>query len=178
MNSAFFSLIDKSNAGTNCRNSIKQMVLDDSSLLTDLVAIATDISIKNHYKAVWIVEMLAETDSELLASFIDVILNTVKEHKHQSAIRGISRTIYYLEKSKSILLTALQEEKIIEYALDGLIGDYKVAPKVYNMYTLGNLSSNYIWLKEELKSIIDNDYSIQSPAYKAASREVLKKIKK
>jgi hypothetical protein len=45
------------------------------------------------------------------------------------------------------------------------------------MYTLCHYAQKEDWIKEELRQIIDKDYLTQSAGYKAAAREVLKKIK-
>lgn len=176
MNENFHNQIAKSNAGTNCRNNLKKLVLDNTNLLVDLIKMALNLSDKNHYKAVWIVEMIAETDALLLQPFVENLIEKFSKCKHESAIRGMSRVAYFIATSKIISTTENQNEKIIEYCLDGLIGDAKVAPKVYNMYTLLFYSAKYDWLKEELKNIIEKDYATQSAAYKAAAREVLRKI--
>ena len=172
----FFNRIAKSNASTNCRNGIRDLVLQNPKYLKDLVATATNLSNKNHYKAVWIIEMLAETHTELLIPFIDMICETISKYKHESAIRGISRTAFFLSTSKTISLSEIQQEKLIEVCLDWLIGNAKVAPKVYAMYTLSHYAKNQDWIKEVLKDIINKDFVPQSAGYKAAARQVLIKI--
>ena len=172
----FFNRIAKSNASTNCRNGIRDLVLQNPKYLKDLVATATNLSNKNHYKAVWIIEMLAETHTELLIPFIDMICETISKYKHESAIRGISRTAFFLSTSKTISLSEIQQEKLIEVCLDWLIGNAKVAPKVYAMYTLSHYAKNQDWIKEILKDIINKDFVPQSAGYKAAARQVLIKI--
>ncbi|WP_395062517.1 hypothetical protein [Flavobacterium sp.] len=176
MNADFYNQIAKSNASTDCRNNLKELVLDNPNLLVDLVQMAINISDKNNHKAVWIVEMIAETDTLLLQPFLTDLIESFSKHKHESAIRGMSRVAYFIATSKIISTTENQNEKIIEYCLDGLIGAAKVAPKVYNMYTLSFYTAKYEWLKEELKNIIEKDFATQSAGYKAAAREVLRKI--
>ncbi|MCF6130344.1 hypothetical protein L1S35_11725 [Flavobacterium sp. AS60] len=176
MDMTFFNRIAKSNASTNCRNGNRDFVLENPEYLKDLVAIATDLTNKNHYKAVWIIEMLVETHTKMLTPFVDVICETIPKYKHESAIRGMSRTAFFLSTSKAISLTETQQEKLIEICLDWLIGDAKVAPKAYAMYTLGHYAKNQDWIKEELQNIINKDFASQSAGYKAAAREVLKKI--
>jgi hypothetical protein len=88
----------------------------------------------------------------------------------------MSRTAFFLSTSKTISLTKIQQEKLIEICLDWLIGDAKVAPKAYAMYTLSHYTKNQDWIKEELQNIIHKDFANQSAGYKAAAREVLRKI--
>ena len=176
MNADFYNKIAKSNASTNCRNNLKKLVLDNANLLVDLIQIATTTSDKNHYKAVWITEMIAETHPELLTDFTSDLIASFSKCKHQSAVRGMSRVAYFISVSKEISLSESQQEKVIVTCLDWLIGDAKVAPKVYAMYTLSHFAKKHEWIKTELQNIIEKDFALQSAGYKAAARETLKKI--
>ncbi|TBX67654.1 hypothetical protein EZL74_09225 [Flavobacterium silvisoli] len=85
----FKDRIAQSNAGTNCRKGIHDFVVQNPEHMADLVELATDISNKNHYKAVWIIELLAESHPELLSPFTELICHSAAKYKHESAIRGI-----------------------------------------------------------------------------------------
>jgi hypothetical protein len=172
----FYNRVANSNASTNCRNGIRDFVLQNREYLNDIMTFGTDLTNKNQYKAVWIIEMVAETHPELLIPFIDSIGNIAGKYKHESSIRGISRTIFFLSTSKKITLAEEQQEQFIEISLDRLISDDKVAPKVFAMYTLLHFSKQHDWIKEELQNIINKDFTQQSAGYKAAAREVLRKI--
>ena len=102
MSSEFFNRIAKSNASTNCRNGIRDFVLENPEYINEIVAFGIDLTNKNQYKGVWIIEMLAETHPELLVPFINQIADVASKYKHESAIRGISRTILFLSTSKKI----------------------------------------------------------------------------
>jgi len=176
MNVDFYNKIVNANASTNCRNHLKKLVLDFPDLLVDLIQITIDTCDKNHFKAVWITEMIAETNTELLADFTSNLIASFSKCKHQSAVRGMTRVAYFLSTSKKITLKESEEEKVIETCLDWLIGDAKVAPKVYAMNTLCHFAKKHNWINEELHSIIEKDFALQSAGYKAAAKEVLKKI--
>ncbi len=176
MDKLFYSRIAKSNATIICRNRNRDLVLQHSEYLKDLIALAIDLKDKNHYKAVWIIEMLAESHPEILVAFLNEICEVAAKYRHESAIRGISRALLFLTISKKIILTQKQHEKIIEISLDRLIGAYKVAPKVYAMYALAHYAQSEEWIKEELKSTINKDFRHQSSGYKAGARAILQKI--
>ena len=178
MNTIFLNRIAKSNASTENRNALRDFVLQNPDCLEDLIQMGTDLADKNHHKAVWIIEMLAEHQTELLAPFVSRICSVISDYKHESAIRGMSRVAYFLSTSKAIVLTESQKEKLIEVCLDWLIGDAKVAPKAYAMYALCHHAKTEDWLKDELRQIINKDFHAQSAGYKAAAREVLEKISK
>ncbi len=178
MEMTFFNRIKESNASLDCRKDLRDYVSENPNLMSDLLASATDLTTKNHYKAVWIIEMLAETNIELLIPFIDQIFDTAPNYKHESAIRGISRTILFLTTSKKITLQIEHQKKCIETSLDRLISEAKIAPKVYAMYTLAHFAKNEDWIKQELLMIINKDYVFQSAGYKAAARAVLLQLSK
>ncbi len=70
-------------------------VLKQPEHLEELIAFGTDLNNKNHHKGVWIIEMIAEHQTELLIPFIDTICQTISEFKNDSAIQGhIARGIF------------------------------------------------------------------------------------
>jgi hypothetical protein len=176
MDLTFLNRIATSNASTNCRNVLRDFVLKHPDSLPELIQFGTDLTNKNHYKAVWILELLAEHNAEILIPFIDQICKTISQYKHESAIRGMSRVAFFLSTSKVVSLTEIQKEKMIEICLDWLIGDAKVAPKAYAMHTLAYYAKDRDWLKEELQSIVHKDFHSQSAGYKATAKTVLKQI--
>ena len=177
MKEILFSRLEKSNAGTNCRNGLRDFIFDHPEHLKDLIEFGTDLNNKNHHKAVWIIEMIAEHQTEMLSPFIEKICQTISGYKNDSAIRGMSRVAFFLGTSKNITLTEFQKEKLIEICLDWLIRDERVACKVYAMKTLHHFGKKEHWIAEEIKEIVGRDYACQSPGYKAAAKEILKHLK-
>ncbi|ESU20899.1 hypothetical protein FCR2A7T_12190 [Flavobacterium cauense R2A-7] len=177
MNSTFTDQLSKINASTENRNRMRDLVLQQPELLEELIAFGTDLNNKHHHKDVWIIEMLAEHQTEMLFPFIDTICQTISEYKNDSAIRGISRVAYFLGTSDKIKLSESQQEKLTEICLDWLIRDERVACKVYAMKTLYHFGKKEPWIADEVKEIVSRDYANQSAGYKAAAREILRKIK-
>ncbi|WP_313803558.1 hypothetical protein [Flavobacterium sp.] len=177
MSKSFTEQLSLINASTENRNRMRDFVLQNPEFLDDLITFGTDLTNKNHHKGVWIIEMLAEHQTELLAPFVDKICQTISNYKNDSAIRGISRVAYFLGISKNINLTESQHEKLVEICLDWLIRDERVACKVYAMKTLHHFGKKEPWIAEEVKDIVSRDYAYQSAGYKAAAREVLGKSK-
>lgn len=177
MENQFYEKLNSSNARTENRNKLLDFILKNPGYLNSLVAFGTDLSNKNHYKAVWIIEMIAEKQAEMLLPYIDVICEKVSKYKNDSAIRGMSRVVFFIGTSKKITLTEIQEEKFIEISLDWLIRDERVACKVYAMQTLCYFGEKHNWINDELKLIINKDYLNQSTGYKVVARKVLAMIK-
>lgn len=177
MNNDFVLQISNGNASVKSRQSNTNLVLENKHLLKDLIEMATDIDGKFHYKAVWIIEQIAEKNIELLFPYLNKILDTAPIYKHESAIRGISRTINFFSKSKKVKLTETQENRIIEICFDWLINpDIRLAPKVFAIYSLEQLSKKQPWILKDLAPIVEKDAENQSPGYRAAARKILKKI--
>ena len=59
-----------------------------------------------------------------------------------------------------------------------MINDEKVAPKAYAMTSLYLLGKEYSWINPELVLILERDFKMQSAAFKARARQILKKIEK
>ena len=79
--------------------------------------------------------------------------------------------------AKHLLLTKIQEQKIIESCFDWLIlENVKVATKAYSIRALFELGKKNEWVYLELKRILSEDYTKYSAAYKAVAREILKKL--
>jgi len=177
MNKILFARLEKSNASTECRNSLRDYILKNPDQLSDLIAFGTDLNNKSHHKGVWIIEMIAEHQTEILFPFVDRICQTISEYKNDSAIRGMSRVAYFLGASNTIKLSESQQEKLVEICLDWLIRDERVACKVYDMKKLHHFGKKELWIAEEVKEIVGRDYAFQSAGYKAAAREILKHLK-
>jgi hypothetical protein len=177
MKEILFNRLEKSNASTECRNGLRDFIFENQNQLKDLITFGTDLNNKNHHKAVWIIEMIAEVKTAMLLPYINSLCETISKYKNDSAIRGMSRVAFFLGTSKEITLTEYQQEKLIEICLDWLIREERVACKVYAMKTLVHFCKKEMWINDELKEILGRDYALQSAGYKAAAREVLGKIK-
>ena len=172
MNLAFYKLIEESTAHRLNREFIRDYVLQNPEKLQFLIEIALNEKDKIHIKACWSLEVIFENQPELILPYINEFLTKIGQYKNHSAIRPVSKICLFLSKSKTIKLTEKQEIKIIETCLDWLIQEEKVAAKVYSMRTLYQLSK-----KKELKTILSQDFFKHSAAYRAAAKEILKKLK-
>ena len=176
MNLAFYKLLEESTAHRISREYIRDYVFQNPEKLQYLMEIGLNEKDKIHIKACWSLELIFEIKLELILPYINEFLEKIGKFKNHSAIRPVSKICLFLSKSKTIKLTENQETKIIETCLDWLIQDEKVASKAYAMKALFVLGKKYDWIYEELKPILSQDYSNHSAGYKAAARNILKKI--
>ena len=177
MDQAFYKLLSESTAHRISREFIRDYVFENPEKLQYLMEIGLNEKDKIHIKACWSLELILEIKLELILPFLDDFLAKIGHYKDDSAIRSISKICMFLSKSKTIKLSENQETKIIETCLDWLIQDEKVAAKAYSMITLYNFGKKYSWINEELKTILSQDFFKHSAAYKAAAKEILKKLK-
>ena len=176
MKEVFISQLIKSNANTNSRNLLFNLALSNTDLITHLINFSFDISQKEHYEGIWIIEMIAEKEAHLLYPFIDKVCNESENIINKLATRGLSRTLLFI--STHLDLNENKEKEIIEKCLDWLISDERVACKIYAIRTLFYYSKKQNWLKAELTTILETDYNKHTSAYKAVAREILTKLKK
>jgi hypothetical protein len=181
MKTEFYKQIEACMAYRIDREKNRNFVLRKPEFLPELIKIAFDVIDKNHFKALWVLELICEKKLKIFTPFIDEFCEIIPSLTNDSAIRPASKICLFLSKSNhrsnGISLTQNQETQIIETCFDWLIRDEKVATKVYAMRTLFMLGKKYDWVHPEIKTIIQQDYSKHSPAYQAATRMLLKKLK-
>lgn len=170
------------------RERIAAIFFENRELIPNLMLCVFKIDYKLHYKAAWILEILLEKDLKILYPYMKYFTAHISKLQHESAIRPIAKicnwlAISYEKKLKKDLLNILTVkciEQIVETNFDWLIGDFKVATKVYSMNSLfyfGRLKSpEFLWIHNELKNIILQQINTSSPAYKARGRITLKLI--
>jgi hypothetical protein len=182
MSSSLYERVRNCSAHRKPRDENKDYILANPAEFAHLVAFAFDVADKDSHKACWILEIVAYEKLEWFMPPLDFICANLSKLNDESAIRPISKICQLLVaahfgKSKSsISLSQEQLQKITEADFDWLIGDTKVAAKAYAMRTLFEIGKHVDWIHPELKTILDKDYQHHSAAYKAAAREILKKL--
>ena len=178
MESNFYQQLENSSASRKSRDLNCELALENPENLKIVFDLAFDLENKNHFKAWWCLELVLEKELLLITSYLDFFTATISKYQHDSAIRPISKICMFLAKAKSITLTRKQEKQLIETCLDWLIQEEKVATKAYAIRALYEFSKKHLWIKNELKTILTQDYSLHSYAYQAVAREILKKLNK
>lgn len=165
------------------REKIRDFVLKRPEIFPALLEMAFDVDYKYHFKACWIIELVADARLEWMQNHLDLFCNSLPCLKDESGIRPIAKAVmmivnaHFSKKTNRITLSENQLEKLAEACFDWLISNTKVAAKAYAIRTLYVLGKKYDWIHPELKIILEKDYQSHSAAYKAVAREILKKIK-
>ena len=182
MKSVLVSKINQSTAHRKSRVYLSNYIIRHEDLLDEFITIAFDIHNENHVKAFWSLELVCEKKLKLFVPYLDSFCEVLPKLKNDSAIRPATKICMFLAKSNhrknGISLSQQQEHNLIEALIDRLIQNEKVAAKVYAMRALFVLGKKYKWVHEELKTIIEQDYSNHSAAYQGATRDLLKKLNK
>ncbi|MGL5112563.1 MAG: hypothetical protein ACRC6O_07995 [Flavobacterium sp.] len=181
MSSQLSSQLDYVSGCRDKRVLAAQFVFNHPTYFEELLAICFAVGDQKSYKACWVLEQIAIQKIEWLQPHLDYFSMNLRHLEHESAIRPMSKVSQLLaeahSKKKYIELTATQREQITESCFDWLITDTKVAAKCYCIRALFVLGKYNDWIYRELHIILAKDFPTQSAAYKAVSREILKKIK-
>lgn len=177
-----YQKIESSTCHVASRKMVSNFAMKDEKNLGEMIELAFDIQHELHIKAFWSLDLVCEKKLKQFVPYILGFCSILPKIKDDSALRPATRIAYFLTKSNhrknGISLTQEQEHNLIEALIDRLIQEEKVASKVYAMKALFILGKKYDWVHEELKTIIEQDYSNHSAAYQAATRNLLKKLKK
>jgi hypothetical protein len=181
MNSKMYQKIESSTAHVKSRVMISNLAMKSDENLQELIKIAFNIHHQLHVKAFWSLDFVGEKKLKLLVPYLDAFCEVLPKIKNDSSLRPATRIAMFLAKSNhrknGIKLSQEQEHLLIEALIDRLIQDEKVASKTYAMKALFVLGKKYHWIYEELKTILSKDYLNHSLGYKAAAKNILKRIK-
>lgn len=184
MKDSFYSLIENCTAHRPDRDRNAQLIFDHPERLTELMAVALNPTDPNHYKACWILELVLQKEIHRIVPHLDHFCKTLPSYAHDGAIRSLSKIVLFavtehglMAKSGAEFLSAPQLKIMTEVCFDWLIGNQKVAAKAYAMRALFEIGKLHPWIYRELRSILELGYSQHSAAYKAATKDLLRRMK-
>ncbi|WP_179339572.1 adenylosuccinate lyase [Winogradskyella ludwigii] len=162
------------------------LVIDNPELVVPLLEILFDVDDKISCRAAWVLEFMCSEKLEEIIPHLNTFTKNIHKVHLDSAVRPVAKVCEYLiyanySKTDNIIkshLSAKHKEKITEACFDWMISDQKVAPKAYAMTSLYLLGLEYDWIHPELVLILERDFKMQSAAFKARARQILKKIEK
>lgn len=166
----------------NSRQNAANFILANVELMDDFMQICFESQNSDHYKGCWVMELIAYEKLNWFQDYLVLICFKSKFLTNESAIRPLSKVVFllieahYKTSKNEIHFTEKQRQELIELNFDWLITDTKVASKVYAMRSLQLLGKEYNWIHPELETILSKDFSNHTAAYKAVSKDILKKI--
>ncbi|HLT34054.1 MAG TPA: hypothetical protein VKZ98_09715 [Aquaticitalea sp.] len=168
------------------RRMYANLVISNPAMFPKLLNILFMVDDEVSCRAAWVLEFLCGEKCDAIIPYLDVFTEHINKVHLDPAVRPVAKICEYLvtayySKEKNLIqdsLTHEHQEKIVEACFDWLINDEKVAPKAYAMHTLFLLGKDFDWIHPELKLILERDFQVQSSAFKARARHILKKIKR
>ena len=178
---SFRDLVASSTAARKCRDTLAQKVLDDPSLFPELLALAAAVKHRDHVKACWALERVLEQDFDLIVPHFAVFVPHLPNWTREGAVRSIAKIVWWSFLKHAKAPCFLSDETIdarVESAFTWLTSGHKVAAKVHAMRALYEAGKCRPWIYPQLVALIRKDFATQSPAYGAAAREVLAKLRR
>lgn len=177
MNSEHYTQIAGIKAYRKTRDFYKEKAFLEPPFLESLVAIGCNPTDKNHYKALWILELVAEEQITLLFPYLDLFCSQLSLYHLDPAVRPAAKICLFLVSKKDVKLCPFQEEKIIEGCLDYIIREAKVATVAYALRALFRLGKKHPWVHDELRLILSRELDNPSPGMKFVVKETLMHLK-
>ena len=177
MNSEHYTQIAGIKAYRKTRDHYKEIAFHDREFLASLIHVGCNPNDKNHYKALWILELVAEEKITLLFPYLDTFCAQLSLFIVDPAVRPAAKICLFLVSKKNVGLSPFQEEKIIEGCLDFIIREAKVATVAYALRTLFRLGKKYPWVHDELRLILSRELDNPSPGMKFVVKETLMHLK-
>ncbi len=170
------------NAKRSYRDEAAKVVLNNLSLLPDLVIKTFEVDDPLHIKAAWVLELVCLQDCSLLNDHIKQFIKGMPNLSHESALRPVSKICslwsaqYFSEEYSYTKLSPSEIDRIIACNFDWLIEEHKVACQVFAMDTLKLWSQEQSWIKDELRLVLQKNADSGSSGYKAHARKLLKNL--
>lgn len=135
-----------------------------------------DCFLSNEYRlaqrAAWSVSWAARQKPQLIKPYIkDLVAQLPRTDVHNAVIRNSVRILEAIEIPEELHGDVMN-------ACFGFIEKVSTpaAIKAFSLTTLSNLSNYYPEIKQELKLIIEERWNIETPAFKARAKKILKTI--
>ncbi|WP_435622698.1 adenylosuccinate lyase [Flagellimonas sp.] len=139
---------------------------------------------KDEFNASWVLDHLLRKKLVYILPHFDEFTSGLAELKSESCIRPMAHicqmvTEAYFEKKNSTFIEnikANQLERIMTACFDWLIGQHKIAAKVFSMTSLYYLGMQFDWVHPELKLVLEETIAKGSSGYKNRASKTLDKL--
>ncbi|HEY0047179.1 MAG TPA: hypothetical protein VGB44_10750 [Flavobacterium sp.] len=180
-----YDLISSSDCHRKSREICRDFFLNNKNYISNLLNTAFDVKDAFYFKACWILELVAESDLSIISPHLNRFCDVLPHVAHDGALRSVSKICMILTQklaaspqTPSPFLTEENLTKITESCFKWLVDDEKVATKAYAMRALYEIGKFQPEIHAELIDAVSHGYANHSFAYKAASKDILRRIEK
>jgi hypothetical protein len=182
----FYEVLEMLNPSRESRLNAAEFVKNDMNLFPYLMDVLFKVNDKISCHAAWVFEFVCADYIYAIIPHLDRFTKNIHKVHLESGIRPLSKVCefiakaYYSKENNTFkrLLSPQHKERIVEACFDWMIKKHKVATKVFAMETLFLFGQENLWIHDDLKQILDQDFQAQSPAFKSRAKHILIRMKK
>lgn len=171
-----YKLVLETNVHVASRERTLLKIGDSEEVVTFLVHYSFQVSDATHVNACLLLQEIIALDLSKIAPHLEFFLAHLDKVTNESSKRLLSRICYLLVKNKKVVLTPLQERRMVDMSMLWLVSNSKVATESFAMDILLLLSKKFTEEVVLASEIIENNYSGKSVAYQKKAEKFLKHI--
>lgn len=138
------------------------------------------------FNASWVFDHLMRKRLTYLLPYLDSYVKRLPNLKSESCTRPMVHVLemlntkYFKSKDPTFVraITPDHQEIMLTVCFDWLIGEHKVAAKVFAMTNLFYLGEKYTWVWPELKSVLEQQIPHGTAGFKSRGGKILNALKK
>ncbi len=136
------------------------------------------------FNASWVFDHLMRKRLDFILPHLELFATALKNLSSESCIRPMAHTCefltlaYFKQKKPAFRknMTSEQLERLTVVCFDWLIGEHKVASKVFSMSALFYLGERFEWIYPELKMVLENTIADGTVGYKNRAKKTIDKL--
>ncbi|MEO0571764.1 MAG: hypothetical protein AAF039_08665 [Bacteroidota bacterium] len=140
---------------------------------------------KENFNACWVLDHLMRKRLDYLLPHIDQLITELPQITWETSMRPIARILealneaYFVKKEAAFIrrIALEHQETMAEVCFDWLIGEHKVATKVFAMTSLFYLGERFNWVRPELKSVLELQIAGGTAGFKSRGGKILDKLR-
>lgn len=180
------SLILTNRLYTPQRNEAVALILDNPETIPFLLQTIFKKVSPGDFNAAWVLDNVLRKNLSLILPHLDSFCTGLKDLQSESTIRPMAKICeslafaYFEKKNENIqqALTTAHLERISEICFDWLIGEHKMAAKVFSMTALLYTGRKFKWIHPELKQVLELQYAAGSVGFKNRAGKTLDALQK
>jgi len=180
----FFNTLNSGRLTLTKRDSLVNVVMLYPELVAPLITAIEKEDREGTFNASWVFDNVMRKKLMLLLPHIDHFVKMALALQSESCIRPTAHvcqllTQAYYVKKKTPFVKNLDENHLEQMAtacFDWLIGEHKVAAKVFAMTSLLHLGKSFAWIHPELKLVLQDTIAQGTSGYKHRGKKTLDQL--